>query len=102
MAGALAMDTIKFRLQPSIAFEQALLRLLRAQSTLARTKRTFVNRARTLGYALHAKARVCLHRAQSVLVRPKRIFANKARALGYALYARTKVRLHRAQSVLVR
>src|SRR5215475_2146488 len=100
MAGALVMDTIKFRLQLSMPFEQALLRLIRVQNALARTKRTFVNRARTLGYALHANAKVRLHQAQYELASLKRILTNKARALGYALHANARVGLHQAQHEL--
>ena len=96
------MDTIKFRLQLSIPFEQVLLRLLRVQNALARTKRTFVNKARALGYALHTKTKVRLNRAQNGLANLNRTFASKARVLGYALHAKTRVRLHRAQHVLAR
>jgi PAS domain-containing protein len=74
----------------------------RAQNALARLKRIVANKARGLGYALRAKARIRVHQAQNALARPKRIVANRARGLGYALRAKAKVRVHQAQNALAR
>jgi PAS domain-containing protein len=102
MSGAPAMEIIKFRSQLFIAFEQAKVRLYRAQNALPRLKRVVANRARGLGYVLRAKAKVRLYRAQNALPRLKRIVANRARGLGYAVRAKAKVRLYRAQNALPR
>jgi PAS domain-containing protein len=96
------MEIMKFRLQLFIAFEQAEVRVHRAQNVLARWKRIVANKARGLGYALRAKTKVRLHQTRIALARQKRIVANKARGLGYMLRAKTKVRLHQAQNVLAR